>query len=540
MTVKAKSVQVVVIGGGVTGTGILRDLAMRGVTALLVEQGGLAGGTSSRFHGLLHSGARYAVGDGEAARECQRESRILQKIAPLWVAPTGGFFLQLPGDDPGYADRWVAACREAGIAAEEIDPREPLRANPALNPRLVRAFRVPDGTVDGFQVIWGNVSSARRYGGEVLTYTRAVSVLHGNGRVRGVELAGTLTGERRFVECQFVINAAGPWAEEVAALAGLRVRVAKDKGTLLAFNHRLTRQVLNRLRPPGDGDIFVPHGTVTILGTTSAAVDRPDRTRPDYREVRELLAAGRELIPDLEKYRPIRAFAGVRPLGGPPGGSGEGVSGRSLSRHFTILDHGETDGLAGFVSVVGGKFTTFRLTAEKAADLVARKLGVGTPCRTAREPLAVPVPRRLLTRGRKIFGTPGAQKAAGRLAGEFAGVVRQGEEDPQKSLVLCECELVSRAEIERAAADGYCRTLGDVRRKTRMGMGTCQGTFCAYRALGALGGHPAFAGRSLGQLREFFQERWKGIRPVLWGEQLREAQLTLGIYCTLFCLERVK
>lgn len=530
------SVQVVVIGGGVTGTGILRDLAMRGIPAVLVEQGGLANGTSSRFHGLLHSGARYAVVDREAARECLKENRILQRIAPNWVEPTGGIFVQLPGDDPDYAGRWVAACKEVGIIPEEIDVRELTKSNPALNSSITRAFKVPDGTVDGYQVIWGNVNSARRYGARVLTYSRVTAIHQSNGSVAGVELTSTLTGEKKLIECQMVINAAGPWAKEVAAMAGVEVNVARDKGTLITFNHRLTNQVLNRLRPPGDGDIFVPHGTVTIFGTTSAYVGEPDHTRPEFREVLDLVKIGSEVIPDLEKYRLIRAFAGVRPLYQ----SGTAACGRSLSRYFTILDHQQLDGLAGFISIVGGKFTTFRLMAEKTVDLVARRLGVNAPCRTAWELLVDPVPESLLRRGRKIFGSPGAQKAAKRLGDGFAGLVRQAEEDPQKRRVICECELVSLGEIEHAALSGDCFTLGDVRRKTRMGMGTCQGAFCGCRALGMLNNYPGFAGNYRMHLADYLQERWKGIRPVLWGHQLREAQLSLGVYCALLCLERMK
>lgn len=530
------SVQVVVVGGGATGTGILRDLAMRGISALLVEQGDLAHGTSSRFHGLLHSGCRYAVKDPAAARECIEENMILRRIAPNCVEITGGLFVQLPEDDPAYAEEWESACRQAGIEVEEVDPAAVRRQNPALSPRITRAFAVPDCAVDGFRVVWSNLHSARRYGARALTYTRLKAIEQQNGCITGVRAENVLTGEQYHIECQVLINAAGPWAGEVAALAGLEVGVIKDKGTLIAFNHRLVQQVVNRLRPPGDGDIFVPHGPITILGTTSLPVENPADNRPQQKEVLDLLAIGREIIPDLDEYRLIRTFAGVRPLYQEVPLAG---SGRSVSRNYALLDHQQRDGLAGLISIVGGKFTTFRLMAEKATDLAAGKLGINRPCRTALEPLMSPLPPEWLERGRKVFGAAAAHKAAERLGDDFATVVARAEQNPEQARILCECELVSQAEVEQALAADTTFTLGDVRRKTRLGMGTCQGTFCSYRSLGMLGRYPRFAADHRQYLADFLQKRWKGMRPVLWGQQLREAQLSTAIYSALFGMERM-
>ena len=103
----------VIIGGGATGVGILRDLSMRGVAAILLEQRDLAYGASSRFHGLLHSGGRYAVKDPEAARECAVENAVLRKIGRHCVESTTGYFVRLPEDDPAYEPKWVIACQAA-------------------------------------------------------------------------------------------------------------------------------------------------------------------------------------------------------------------------------------------------------------------------------------------------------------------------------------------------------------------------------------------------------------------------------------------
>src|SRR5918912_21620 len=139
--------EVLVIGGGATGAGVARDAAMRGFDTVLVERKDLAEGTTGRFHGLLHSGGRYAVKDPPSAKECMDENRILRAIAADCIEDTGGFFVTVPGDDPGYPDQFVDGCHRAGIPVEEISTSTAVRAEPRLNPRIVRAFTVPDAAI---------------------------------------------------------------------------------------------------------------------------------------------------------------------------------------------------------------------------------------------------------------------------------------------------------------------------------------------------------------------------------------------------------
>ena len=111
---------VVVVGGGATGVGILRDLSMRGIDALLIEKLDMVNGASSRYHGLLHSGARYAVKDQEAAKECIEENTILRRIGKSCVEATTGMFVQVEGDDPDFVEPWLKGCAESGISTREL------------------------------------------------------------------------------------------------------------------------------------------------------------------------------------------------------------------------------------------------------------------------------------------------------------------------------------------------------------------------------------------------------------------------------------
>ena len=510
---------VIIIGGGATGLGILRDLSMRGVKTLLVEKGDLTNGASSRYHGLLHSGGRYAVKDQSAARECIEENQILRRIGKSCVEETEGMFVRLESDDPNYESQWIDGCKSSGIKIKKISVEEALKLEPILTSKIVSAYLVPDAAIDGFRLSWQLVDSAKRFGGEIKTYTRAVGIDSHNGKIIGVRVRNR-SGEHE-IPCDIVINAAGGWTGKIAEMAGLDVGVQPDKGTLLVFNSRLVNRVVNRLHKSGDGDIFVPHGSVTILGTSSMSVPTPEDTSTSRAEVENLMRIGSELIENLPKYRLLRAFAGSRPLYRPKGGA----IGREASRGFAIIDH-STEGLDGMFTIVGGKFTTFRLMAEKISDQVCKKLGNSNPCRTASEPIVAEVSSKSRENVQKFFPSFGLNLAANRLGKDrFEKVAKKLESEPESRQLLCECENITRAEFEVIASEETSTDLDDIRRRTRFGMGTCQGTFCTFRAACIFGKNSA-----IDSTREMLSERWKGIRPVLIGQSLKQTELMRSIY----------
>ncbi|SHH23023.1 anaerobic glycerol-3-phosphate dehydrogenase subunit GlpA [Desulfosporosinus lacus] len=529
------STQVVVIGGGATGVGILRDLSMRGIPALLLEQGDLAHGTSSRFHGLLHSGGRYAVKDDKAAQECIEENTILKTIAAHCIEDTYGWFVFLKGDDPNYLELWLQGCDQVGIPVREVPLEEGFRLEPLLTRQATRIFEVPDATVDGFKLLWSNVKSAEKYGGTYQTYCKVQSLWLENGRVIGVYAEELITGETLRVRSEIVVNAAGPWSAEIAAMAGFNVDVLKDKGSLLVFNQRLFNRVINRLRVPGDGDIFVPHQTVTVFGTTSHTVELPDDHQVDEQDITYLIELGQNLLEGIEQQRIVRSFAGIRPLY--ESVEDQDQEGRGVSRNFVIIDHQKMDGVQGLVSILGGKLTTYRLMAEKVSDWVAAKLGVDTACRTAEEPLLNEQPAEVWDKARQLIGVAAANKMMERLNEQAGAVVEAIARQPLLGQFVCECEMVTQAEVIHALQDPAVNSLDDLRRQTRLGMGTCQGAYCSYRATPMI--QEAFGGweRTVKEYRLLLAERWRGITPVLWGEQLRESELARALFLNVLDLK---
>src|ERR671935_2455604 len=346
---------VVVIGGGSTGAGVLRDLAMRGIDAILVEKGDLASGTTGRSHGLLHSGGRYCVNDLQAAIECVEEGRILRRIARTTIEDTGGYFVSVTEEDQAWEPRFEAGCRQAGITCQRISPAEARSREPNLSRNVRSAYWLPeDGHLDPFFLVLGNVESARRRGAQVMTYREVVGFERANGRLTGVQVRDVMSGEKALIGCKAVVNATGAWAGLVAKLVGVEVRVVPVKGVMVILSHRLTTAAVNRCHKPGDGDIIVPGLSVSILGTTSARVPHPEVLPIEWDEVRAMVEEGARMVDGVAQARAMRAYAGVRPLYD----LGAEAEGREMSRNFAVIDHEERDGIAGFASIVGGKVTT--------------------------------------------------------------------------------------------------------------------------------------------------------------------------------------
>ncbi len=521
---------VIIIGGGITGAGTARDCAMRGLSVLLVERYDFTNGATGRNHGLLHSGARYAVTDSESASECIKENMTLRKIARHCVDETDGLFITLPEDDLNYQATFVEACHKAGIRADVIDPAQARVLEPAVNPTLTGAVRVPDASIDPFRLTIANVVDARLHGAQLLNYHEVTGLIINQDRVEGVKLRDNHTGQQLEVHSSLVINAAGIWGMLIAQMAGVKVNMFPAKGALLIFGHRVNNMVINRCRKPANADILVPDDTVCVIGTTSdrVPIEECDHMRVTDEEVQVLITEGEKLAPALASTRILRAYAGVRPLVA----SDNDPSGRSISRGIVCLDHETRDGLAGFITITGGKMMTYRMMAEVATNLACKKLHIDKPCATATTAL----PGSEEKKDEATLRTYSfAQKAADGRHGTYTKQI--DEADLVDDALVCECEEVSVGEVKYAVDNLHVHNLLNLRRRTRVGMGTCQGELCSCRAANLLCKSET-ASKEAADLARFVDERWKGMKPVAWGDTLSEAQLTATIYEDLLGLNQ--
>lgn len=374
---------VVIIGGGGTGAALAHDLTLRGLGVTLLERGEPFSGATGRHHGLLHSGARYAVHDPEAARECAEENAILRRIAPHALERTGGLFVALDDEDLAYREAFLEGCAASGVPARQLDAAEARRIEPALAEGVRLAVAVEDATIDPYRLPLSFLAAAKAGGARVRAFCPVTEVLVRGRAVAGVRLRDLASGREEEVGADLVVNAAGAWAGRVAALAGLEVPVQPGPGVMVAVRGRLVGRVLNRLRPAAEGDIVLPQRKLTVLGTSLWLADDPDVFEPPAEHVRRMVELCSAMAPALATARVHAAWCAARPLiADPTKGDAQ-----ALSRTFDCFDHGVRDGLAGLFSVIGGKATTLRAMAELAADRLSATLGRELPCRTRETPL---------------------------------------------------------------------------------------------------------------------------------------------------------
>lgn len=388
---------VVVIGGGITGAGIARDAALRGLRVALVEARDIASGTSSRSSKMIHGGLRYlAQGDVGLVREAATERQVLRRIAPQLTRLSP---FVMPGS------RSMIAKVRAGLVAFErlgkvprderhrtLDATELLELEPTLAAnRFSSGVVYPEFLTNDARLTVANVRSAVASGATVLTHAAATRITVGsNGRADGVEVAGTLPGEDLAARARtrLVVNAAGPWVDAVRALEAPDepARLALTKGIHVVVPHRRlpVRDTVITLGPDKRPVFAVAAGPVTYLGTTDTFYTEPDEwPRIDASDVQYLFDAMEQTFdgPPISPDDVVSLWSGVRPLIAPPEGSDAAPS--ELSRRDETWV-----GPAGVVSVAGGKLTAYRTMAERIVDDLVGDLGTGSlRCRTADVPL---------------------------------------------------------------------------------------------------------------------------------------------------------
>ncbi len=408
----------------------------------------------------MHSGGRYVFADQGSAKECRQEGELLKKLAPHCIEDTGGLFIAVEGDDEKYVADFPHLCSQCDIAVKTLDVKEARELEPELSDKLIAAYMVADASIDPFKLSMENISQAQELGSTLLRFTKVVGFEKSNQKIKATRLKNIITGEELVIEAEQVVNATGAWAGVVAGLAGATIDIIYSKGSLIVTHNRITDRVVNRLRPSASADILVPGGTVSILGTTSIRVDNLDQIYPTVEEVDDMVGEAVKMIPALETVRYIRAYAGVRPLVGSRSASDD----RGVSRSFALIDH-SADGLENFTTISGGKLTTYRLMAEKTADLVCRRLGVARPCSTRTEPLGLTQPAK--------WTQPG-----------LAPSLWLKHHEPE-DILLCECEMVPKSAVDAIMGSIHEQNgrpdLLAIALRSRIGKGACQGTFCGVR-----------------------------------------------------------
>jgi glycerol-3-phosphate dehydrogenase len=389
----SKSFDVVIIGGGINGAGIARDAAMRGLKVLVIEKGDLGCGTTTASTRLIHGGLRYLEHfEFGLVRESLRERETLLRIAPDLVKPLP---IAIPIYKHGKRGRLTI---RAGMILYDLlswgkslpnhrmlSRAETLERWPGLNPEgLIGSALYYDAQVEfPERLVVANVRSAREFSAEVLTQTRVTSFAVEDGKVSAVGF------KEQFVEAGVVINAAGPWIDQVLERAPVESPklIGGTKGSHLVvppFPTAPTNAIYLEARSDGRPIFIIPWNKLYLIGTTDVRFEgNPDEVRCEPWEIDYLLAETNLAFPNagLTSESILDTYSGVRPLPA----TGEKNEASITRRHF-IREHPR---LPNLLSIVGGKLTTYRSLAEECVDLIFQKLGKEPPpCKTATEVLA--------------------------------------------------------------------------------------------------------------------------------------------------------
>jgi len=372
--------KIIVIGGGATGCGVARDLVLRGYQTTLIESGNLGSGTSSRSHGMLQSGARYAVTETSFAAECYKERNVISKIFPKAVKLIGGFFISLPNDPEDYPEKFLKCCQIAKIPIEEIKIKEVLKSEKELNNNILRAFHVPDALIHPPKLFELLAKEIRSYGGKILTNHQVISIKKNKDVANAIVVDSN--GIKSNIECDGIINAAGPWSSKVAKLINQNVELQLTRGCGIFFSGKLVNKVINRCRIPNNNDIMCPSEKESLWGTTSNVVYDPESPKTTFDEIQELLSGAEELFPNIRNYKSFRTWSGIRPLVKPK----KINKSLPLSRSHRVIDH-EAEGLKFFLTICGGALTTHRLMAEDVVNKLGNKFSLDIQCSSHVTPL---------------------------------------------------------------------------------------------------------------------------------------------------------
>lgn len=469
---------ILVIGAGITGAGIARDAAMRGMRTALVDKGDFASGTSSHSSRLIHGGLRYLEHRFfRLVFEASRERHILLGIAPHLVRPRSFLF---PVHEGARVGRWML---EAGLWLYDVlalfrnvqrhqmlGKRAMLRAEPGLRSRDLRGgARYWDAQCDDARLTLANVRDAARHGALTANYALVERLETAAGKTRGAQVTDLVTGASYPLRAHVVVNATGPWSDDVRASVDGQPALLTSKGShVMVPRQRVGNHEAITMTSPIDGRVMfiIPWGEMTYVGTTETATDEgPDDVRASGNDVVYLLRSANAMFPEarLTPADVVATWSGLRPLLRP---TGDGEPG-SASREHKILESP-----TGLLSIVGGKLTTYRVMAQQMVDRVAKRLhemdGRPVPARAAtdREPLPGGEARDLdvLLRDAEAqgFSRAVAEHLVFTYGSEAAAVIRLAEGDPALREPVVEGHPAIKAELIHAARREMALTLGDL------------------------------------------------------------------------------
>lgn len=491
-------VEIAVIGGGVNGTGVARDLTLRGVKVALFERHDLGFGASGNSSGMIHGGPRYLLTTPAVTKSSCLDSGFIQRIAPhllfripflmpLMRGPQARIMLELYDAFFRAYDDFQPLKR--GEPHTRLTLHELLQLEPGLTGDIVAGMTFDEWGVDGARLCVMNALDAAERGAKVHVHALVTAIA---ARPRASEAPTRCTGyvlsvrdvlTRRIwrVGAKAVVNATGAWGPLTVALGGLptsSVKLRPAKGIHVVFDRRLSNYGLMTTGIDGRQIFLEPWQNMSVIGTTDDDYygDLND-VRPTSEEVRYLVQGVARLFPAVREARIVGTWAAVRPTL-----YAFGPNEDKLSREHEIIDH-TADGAPDVYSMIGGKLASYRLFAQEMSHRLARDFAPSSVCTTHETPLPGGDRRAddaALARSGGITHLA-SRRLVYRHGSRAEAIVRRIAKQPRERAVVCACEPVVEAEVRHVIHAEMARTVDDVARRTRLGLGACGGMRCAAR-----------------------------------------------------------
>jgi glycerol-3-phosphate dehydrogenase len=477
----------IVIGGGIIGTGIARDASLRGIKTLLIEKEDFGYGTTSRSSRLIHGGLRYLrLLEFHLVWQDLHEREVLLKIAPHlvhpfpFIIPITSLYYQI-ALSIGVRMYDVMASGKSMPSHQHLSRREALEMEPELEnlKGLTGAILYYDCQAPFTERLGiENVLSAVERGATIINHAQLTGFLRDGNDVCGIEVLDCLSGEAYRVKSRLVVNAAGHWVDCVRDLlrGGPASIVRRTKGIHL-LTQKLSQKALV-LFSPVDARLFfvMPWLDYTLIGTTDTDYSgNLDAVCAEEKDVAYLLQGTRQVFPKLRSQDILYTTAGLRSLAYI---GGEKPS--DITREHKVLDHKQRDGIEGLVSVLGGKITAYRAVAGDVVDMVCRKLGSKATCTTAEVPLpgAPAVPQEKVAKAAKESGlsVETVRHLADLYGSRSSQVLRLVQHDKRGGQPLCPHCPDILAQVEHSVKQEGALTVSDfLLRRSAVGLGACQG-----------------------------------------------------------------
>ncbi|HYB41809.1 MAG TPA: glycerol-3-phosphate dehydrogenase/oxidase [Candidatus Methylomirabilis sp.] len=507
----------VVIGGGMAGAGVARELALRGISVALFDKGDFASGTSSKSSKLIHGGLRYLeLMDFGLVRESLREKKTLERLAPHLVRPLP-FLVPVYRHSPRGLVKvriglWLYDLLTPGKSSDRcrvMSAAEALSLEPGVQGAGLRGVGCyfDDLLLFPERLCLENILSAARHGARAHNYCEVEELTRGSDGASGVRVRDLLTGQVHALEARVVVNCAGPWVDRLRAMAevdGGRPRVLRTTKGIHCLLPRVTDRAVY-LSSRDERMIFViPWRDFSLVGTTDTDFEGdPDRLWATRDEVTYLLDAASKVLSDPRVVidNVAYTYAGVRPLS-----FEEGASASRVSREHKVV----AEGAGGrFLSVTGTKLTCFRSLAQEVGDRVLRAIGRSTPSRSARLTLDG-VDEEVGKVEARVWMDVSEEMASSGLSREtvetlietygrgYARVVELARKLADGTERLCPSNPEIVAQLHHAVTDELAVSLQDVLlRRTGIGQSSCLGLDCAEAIGGRMAELLGWSGRRL-------------------------------------------